>query len=237
MRHVTVLGLALSLLAGCASGGIKHADLKPFLPTLGQDEGRVYFMRKASMVGAAVQPDIYLDGKVVGVSKPGGFFYVDRPAGPHAASATTEVKRGLSFSLEGNETKFIRSFPSFGIIVGRINFELVNPEEAEKDLRELSYTGKFPAAPHAGNKDLEESAENKQGWPDPRVQERRSVVLGGDENPRPGDSSDGSQKQDAARTESVSPPDPRLPKPHRSPGDVTDTTRPSSTTWVDDSRQ
>ncbi len=146
MKRSMLFAFALSLLAGCASGGMKHAELKPLLPTLGADEGRVYFIRKSSMFGAAVQPDIYLDGQKVGASKPGGFFYVDSKAGAHEASATTEAKRGLTFSLDPGETKYIRSFPTFGIVVGRVNFELVNTDEAEKELESLSYTGEPPAA-------------------------------------------------------------------------------------------
>lgn len=151
MRRLTWVAFALSLLAGCASGGMKHAELKSRLPALGEDEGRVYFMRKSSMLGAAVQPDIYLDGKAVGQSKPGGFFYVDAKAGAHEASATTEAKRGISFSLDPGETKYIRSFPTFGVFVGRVNFELLNAAEGEKELAEESYIGEPPTAKPASD--------------------------------------------------------------------------------------
>jgi hypothetical protein len=39
------------------------------------------------------------------------------------------------------ETKYIRTSTSFGVAVGRINFELVNAPEAESELESLSYTG------------------------------------------------------------------------------------------------
>jgi len=132
---------AIALLAGCASGGMKPAELKASMPVLKPDEGRVYFYRNASMFGAAIQPDIKVGDTVVGTSRPGGFFFVDRPAGDYEAHASTEVERKLSFALAPGENKYIRTSPSFGIMVGRINFELVNAPEAEGEMASLSYTG------------------------------------------------------------------------------------------------
>ena len=64
MKRVTrmlLAGLAVSsLLAGCASG-VKHADMAASMPTLKPGEGRVYFLRSASMFGAAIQPDLRLN--------------------------------------------------------------------------------------------------------------------------------------------------------------------------------
>ncbi len=45
------------------------------IPSLQIGRGRVYFLRSASMFGAAIQPDIRLNNEVVGESKPGGFFF------------------------------------------------------------------------------------------------------------------------------------------------------------------
>jgi hypothetical protein len=133
--------LAIALLAGCAASGMKHAELKSSLPSLKEGEGRIYFMRSSSMVGAAVQPAILLNGKQVGESKPGGFFYVDRPAGNYSVSGATEVERSLSLTLAPKEVKYVRSSITFGLAVGRVNFDLVNAAQAEAELASLSYTG------------------------------------------------------------------------------------------------
>ncbi len=86
-------GLAVSsLLAGCASG-VKHANMEASIPTLKQGDGRVYFLRSASMFVAAIQPDLRLNNEVVCESKPGGFFFfVDPPAAKYVASASTDRK-------------------------------------------------------------------------------------------------------------------------------------------------
>jgi hypothetical protein len=146
---ILVIAAALSTLTGCVTSGMKHAELKAQMEALKADEGRVYFYRNASFFGAALQPTIQLNGQVVGESKPGGFFYLDRPAGQYEACAATEVERKISFSLEGGETKYIRTKPTFGILVGHINFDLVGAAEAESELEPLHYTGTPPGAPAA----------------------------------------------------------------------------------------
>jgi len=141
LARVLFAGIAVtSLMAGCASG-VKHSEMASSIPSLKSGEGRVYFMRSASMFGAAIQPDIRLNGQVVGESKPGGFFFVDRPAGKYVASAATETEKTLSFVLDSGETKYVRSSPSFGLMVGRVVLELETPEKAKEELGSLSYTG------------------------------------------------------------------------------------------------
>jgi hypothetical protein len=141
MNRRIFLAAAIALLAGCATTGVRHAEMKSTLAPPKPDEGRIYFYREGSLFGAAIQPDIRLNGKVVGSSRPGGFFYVDRPAGSYEAHASTEVERMVSFTLAAGETKYIRTSPSFGVLVGRINLELVNPAEAEAQMASLHYTG------------------------------------------------------------------------------------------------
>jgi hypothetical protein len=142
-RSFLKLALAASVVAlasGCATG-IKHDQMASSLPSIKAGEGRIYFLRSASMVGAAVQPDIRLKGQVVGQSKPGGFFYVDRPAGSYVASTSTETEKTVSFTLQSGETKYIRSSVSFGLMVGRVVLEPETPEKAKAELGSLSYTG------------------------------------------------------------------------------------------------
>lgn len=134
-------GMAISfLMAGCASG-VKHSEMAASIPTIKPGEGRIYFLRSASMFGAAIQPDLRLNSQVVGESKPGGFFFVDRPAGKYVASASTETEKTLSFVLDGGETKYVRSSPSIGLMVGRVVLELETPDKAKEELSSLSYTG------------------------------------------------------------------------------------------------
>lgn len=141
MRLIPALVLSLAIgLTGCATG-IKHKDMEAAIPALKAEQGRIYFFRSASMLGAAIQPSIKLDGTVVGESKPGGFFYVDSQVGNHQAVCTTEVDKKLTFTLDNGEVKYIKTTIGFGLLVGRIIPELVSPEEAKKELPDLSFTG------------------------------------------------------------------------------------------------
>ncbi|GAB3771405.1 hypothetical protein GCM10028796_40090 [Ramlibacter monticola] len=142
----TILKLACAaaaavLVSGCATGP-KHDEIASSIPSLKAGQSRIYFFR-SSTFGAAVQPDIRLNGEVVGQSKPNGFFFVDRPAGNFLASASTETEKTLSFVTQPGETKYIRSFVSFGLMVGRVNLEPETPEKAKADLATLSFTGKL----------------------------------------------------------------------------------------------
>lgn len=142
-RSFMKLALAATVLAlasGCATG-IKHEQMASSMPSVKAGEGRIYFFRNSSMFGAAVQPDIRLNGQVVGASKPGGFFFVDRPAGNYLATASTETDKTVSFVLKSGETKYIRSSVGLGLMVGRVILEPETPEKAQSELGALSYTG------------------------------------------------------------------------------------------------
>ncbi|MFN7887790.1 MAG: DUF2846 domain-containing protein [Betaproteobacteria bacterium] len=129
-----------AVIAGCASGP-KYQDVAKSIPALKPNEGRVFFFRSSSVVGAAVQADIRLNGTVVGTSIPGGFFYVDRPAGNYVAASSTETEKTLSFTLAAGETKYVRSSVGLGLLVGRVILELGDPKAAQAEIETLSYTG------------------------------------------------------------------------------------------------
>ena len=129
------------VLGACAATGAKYQEMASSMHSLKAGDGRVYFLRSSSIVGAAIQPDIRLNGQVVGSSKPGGFFYVDRPAGKYFAATSTETENAASFALSAGETKYLRTSPSMGLLVGRIVVELETPEKAKAELASLSYTG------------------------------------------------------------------------------------------------
>jgi len=140
LHHIAMPLFAL-VLAGCAASGPKFAQQEASTPKLGAEQGRVYFYRTDSMLGAAIQPQVMLDGATVGKSQPGGYFYVDAAPGSHEAVTSTEVSNKLSFALDKGEVKYVRTKVSMGLMAGHIVPELVGPDEAQKELATLSYTG------------------------------------------------------------------------------------------------
>lgn len=127
------------LLAACASGP-KYSDVQSSIPQLASGQGRVYFYRSNSMLGAAIQPSITLNGEKVGDSKPGGFFYVDRPPGNYEVVCGTEVERKATFALSAGDQRYIKTTISMGALVGHVTPELVDPAEGAKAITGMHYT-------------------------------------------------------------------------------------------------
>lgn len=138
-RRVALISIA-ALLSACASGP-KHAEVAASIPAIGADQGRVYVYRSSSMLGAAIQPKVMINGKPVGDSKPGGFFFVDLPAGTVEVSTSTEVEKKLTFTLDAGQTRYVRTSVGFGVMVGRVYPELVDNAEGAKNIAETSYIG------------------------------------------------------------------------------------------------
>lgn len=140
-RRIVLGALAAALVAaGCASGP-KFADVAKSIAPIKPGEGRVYFFRSNSMLGAGIQPEIRLNTVAVGSSRPGGFFYVDRPAGTYLAATASETEKTLSFALAAGETKYVRSSVGMGILLYRINLELEDAKAAQAEVETLSFTG------------------------------------------------------------------------------------------------
>jgi hypothetical protein len=136
----------VALLSACASGP-KLSEMKSSIPAVKAGEGRIYFYRSGSMLGAGIQPNILVNGQVVGESKPGGFFFVDLPPGAIQISTSTEVERKLSLTLDAGQTRYVRTSVGMGVIVYRVYPELVDEAEGAKALAELSYIGRPLARP------------------------------------------------------------------------------------------
>lgn len=139
-RRLAVVACA-ALLAACASGP-KHAEVQSSIPALKATEGRLYVYRSSSMLGAAIQPNVVVNGKVAGESKPGGFFFVDLPAGTVEVSTSTEVEKKLTLTLDAGQTRYVRTTIGFGLMVGRVYPELVDNAQGAKEIAETSYIGK-----------------------------------------------------------------------------------------------
>jgi hypothetical protein len=131
---------AVVVLAGCATGP-KLAEVKSQIPTLKPDEGRIYFYRDSTPIGAGIQPDIMLNGAKVGDSVPGGFFFVDQSPGAKEVSTSTEVERKLTFTLDRGQTRYVRTTVGMGLLVYRVYPELIDNATGEKEMADLSYTG------------------------------------------------------------------------------------------------
>lgn len=78
IQAVVVTVILASLLSACATSGPKFTEMVAAMNAPSQGVGRIYFYR-TTVLGAAVQPEVQLNGEVVGRAVPKGFFFVDRP--------------------------------------------------------------------------------------------------------------------------------------------------------------
>ncbi len=143
MKTLTKLFLVLIVLVifgGCATSGPKFTELFPTISNLTPDTGRIYFYR-ASIFGAAIQPEVKLNSEVIGRAVPNGFFYVERKPGTYEVMTSTEVDRKLSLTLDKSQIRYVRLNISMGFFVGHVYPELVETEVGEKEIQELRYTG------------------------------------------------------------------------------------------------
>jgi hypothetical protein len=131
--------ISVVLFVSCASG-VPFTELNPSPNAELPNTGRIFFYRVTGAGGAAIQPDILLNGEKIGTSIPQGFFYLDKPAGEYTVITSTEVKRKVSFVLDEGQTRYIRFKISIGFFVGHVYGELVDPEEAKKEIIQCKYT-------------------------------------------------------------------------------------------------
>lgn len=127
-------------LMGCASGP-KYSEISNTFQEAPEDTGRIFIYRTA-VLGAAIQPDVKLDGEVVGKAVPNGFFFVDKKPGNHKIATSTEVDRHLSLTVEKGQTRFVRLDVSMGFFVGHVYPKLVENNIGEKEIQKCSYTEK-----------------------------------------------------------------------------------------------
>lgn len=154
MKKASRFALVLLLCAwaaGCATGGPKYGEMAPTLAKLDPGLGRVYLYRTTPL-GMALQPEIKVNGQVVGISQAGGFLWVDRQPGAYEVTTTTEVERKCSFTLEAGQVRFVRFGVSMGFFVGHVYGELVDEAEGAKEIQECVYTpGTAAPAAQAAN--------------------------------------------------------------------------------------
>jgi Protein of unknown function (DUF2846) len=140
LPRLLLVWMTLAVLAGCATSGATYTELQAKLAPPPAGEGRVFIYR-TTVLGAAVQPSVMLNGTVVGHAVPRGFIYLDRPAGNYTISTETEVTRTLSLTLVSGQVRYVRLNIGMGFFVGHVWPELVSDQEGISDIGECHLVG------------------------------------------------------------------------------------------------
>lgn len=134
-----ILLISSLMLTGCASGPT-YQDYAASIPPVPEDSGRFYIYRVGAFAGA-IQPSLKVNNEIVGKAVPQGFFFIDRPAGNYVFSASTEVERSLSLTLQKNQERYIKLEPKMGLFVGHIKPVLVDNSVGKVEIVKTKYTG------------------------------------------------------------------------------------------------
>jgi len=137
--YKVAVALLVLLTAACASGP-KFNTVESGLSPLPGGKARIYFYRSTAL-GVGIQPEIYLNGAVVGKAVAHGVFFVDQNPGNMEVSTASEVEKKLTFGIGAGETRYVKCAVGLGVLVYRIIPELVDEAEARKEIAELAYTG------------------------------------------------------------------------------------------------
>lgn len=123
--------------ANCASGP-RFGNVERKLAALPPGMARVYFYR-TGLLGAAVQPDVYLNGYRIGECVPNEVFYRDVWPGRFEAVAVTTTERRFTFSIAAGETKFVKCSVGVGLVFGHGQLETIDPVQARRAIQDLEF--------------------------------------------------------------------------------------------------
>ena len=96
------------------------------------------------MVGSAVQPSVYVNGAAVGSAVPGGYFYIDRPAGDYDISTTTEKVESIKTNIKPGDIRYVRLDIGMGLVVGHILPTPVMPEQGAAEIVNCHFVTEKP---------------------------------------------------------------------------------------------
>lgn len=137
---VVALMVCCVVIAGCASGP-RFGNVERKLATLPEGMARVYVYR-TGLFGAAVRPDVYLNGYRVGDCAPNEVFYQDVWPGRFEAVAVTTTERRLAFSIAAGEIKFVKCSVGTGFLFGQGRLEIVDAVDARRAIQDLEFVGR-----------------------------------------------------------------------------------------------
>jgi hypothetical protein len=107
------------------------------LPEPNADQGRIYFYRPSGLLFPAVEPDVIVNGRKVGVSVQGEAFYRDAYPGDYEIFLTSDRERFLILSVEPGTTKFVRTSVALSLLGSRLTAKLVQETRGRHEVRDL----------------------------------------------------------------------------------------------------
>ena len=129
--------VALLASVGCASG--PKGEAAAGLPPLAAGKARIVFYRTASPIASLDQPNVLMDGVVIGKSEPGYFSYADVAPGAHTIECKAEDANRTSVQTPPGTTAYIETSVKAGINNFSVNVVQKPEAEAKQKIAGLSF--------------------------------------------------------------------------------------------------
>ncbi|MGD0277119.1 MAG: DUF2846 domain-containing protein [Syntrophales bacterium] len=144
IRIISVLLIAVLIasIVGCETFGPKYASMKNGIIPLSKEKGRIVFYRPRGIYDYGRQPDIILNDKKVGISRPGTIFFVDVDPGNYKVRVPAMLNTGetsIDILILPNETIYVKTSIGAKAIKGRTDVEVVKPERAITEINKLEF--------------------------------------------------------------------------------------------------
>jgi len=151
-RSIIFLGLLISVLSGCANvdttSFTESNEAKRFdQPSEGKSG--VYVYREDTIFGAAFKKDVYINGKCLGETAKGVFFYEEVEGDTeHKVSTETEFSpNDVVVYLKSGYNYFFEQYMKLGVFVAGAGIEKVDSEKGMMKVSEL----KLAESGHCGS--------------------------------------------------------------------------------------
>jgi hypothetical protein len=141
LRLLSSLTLPLAaalLLGGCASQ-LNYSQVRALEPPVAAGKGRIYVYRNEAWLGNLVTPDVTLDGKTVGVSNPGAFFFVDRDPGSYQLVCGNGDRNSATIALAAGAEVYVRTSVARSVVKSEMIMEVVQNTAAVPEIAQLKY--------------------------------------------------------------------------------------------------
>ena len=128
---VSLIFTATILMLGCAASGPAFIKIE----TIPEQKGIVYLYRSKTIVGGAIVPQIWCNGRPVVELKRGGYYPYFADIGENIFTAKTEARTTVKVDVEPGKEYYIKLRIGVGIGVGRPHLNLMNEQQGAEEIK------------------------------------------------------------------------------------------------------
>ncbi len=142
LNRMLIVIFLTSLLSGCANVAVQDSNSENYAKEFNNPPSGwagLYIYRTCNIFGAALKKSLYVDGQYIGESSRCRFFYRLTEPGVHFLQTESEFsENGMYLNFTEGKNHYVRQYTKIGVFVGGANLEVMDSEEAQKDIKDYS---------------------------------------------------------------------------------------------------